>query len=1480
MQKIVTKKMALLMLMILSIFSSGSVFTAVYQYGDMAPRGATDGALDITDVLILERIIQGEITPTAEELIIGDLAPLNNSNGVLNIADVLILQRAILGQITLGTVNIAPPAPTLDAVASPTNENPYLISGAAQPGAEVSVYVNDIEKGTIAADAVTGAFSVTVALQEGNNTIYATANDGVDVSQQSSPVIVEFQYIDGGTLSGNIGDQTLSANTKYTVTGNISVSGGQILTIENGSKIVFAPNTGLLASGWDGSNGTVQVNGTSELPVVFTSNSTTPSAGDWKGIEIGMYVSTNISHAVIEYAENGIFFNRTNVNSTYDFGGTVSNSVIRNNINGINVYMYARPQILDSQIYANQNGLYVHHDSASFRWGKAYPVINNNEIHSNNVWNYLTEDMRDIDIDPVLMVLDATGNWWGTSDPVLIAASIYDTSDPDGYGASSSRPIVDFSDFLDAPGGTGQGQVMPANISTSVTYNSGIVHVVGDVKVAYGGALTINAGVEVRVSGNSIIQASGLNVTTPAVVQVAGTLANPVTFTSRQTTPMPGDWKGIECGQYSSCSISFAVIEYAVDGVFFNYNNNMQTGLAATVENTVIRYNTNGIHVYNYSAPQITANQLYENTRALYVHHNTLDSSFGGAYPVVTGNEFFDNHQWNYFTENMRSRTPTPMKVDATGNWWGTSDPLAIAEKIYDAFDPNDYDPTGFRPIVDFGHALDSAGGAAMQVYVNETIDSNLILSGNVYVVGELSVATGFSLSLSSSTEVMFFEGASLTVNGDISVAADPNNPVLFIPVEPTASRSYWNGVRISSSSLIADIDGCFISNASRAFEFDNASGSISNCVITNNDVGVYIFDNNPSLDSVVSLTGNLIVDNNTGIYLTGGGGMNVTILQNDIYENDIYNVWLQSVSDISGISFSQNWWDTTDPAAIQSTFNYYSTNQISLPSIATVNNMESGISSISLDNYYISPQSSTGINDTVTVTANFAGVSTWSFEVQNAGGSTVYSQTGSGSLLNATWNGQSNGGVPQADGIYRILVKIGNRTVYVSSVIIDNTAPASDLDDALNGQTYDVVQLALRGTANDINIQSYTIEVANTYAPGPADYQTVYTGAQNLTTHNLYTWVVNDTTNNIVEPSGEKTLRLTVTDKAGNTSIDTITLYLSHISVSNVSFSPGVITPASGGQLSVNFHLGLPADVTLQIYKEGTTDLVASRQENHPVAGSKTMIWDGKDDAGNYVPDEAYRFEILADSGSTSSLYAVRGGDAIQNPPGFSNFSTFDTHKNIYLKTNVSITDSMRLTSNAIQNSGTFINGGVNIVSKALLPGDYTILWDGRDIDGKIVEGLVVLGNGMRYIEQNAVFVQGNSPQLIGIYPAPDIEIKSNPYTVVHSYDQASTVRFTVDQDVIATVHLIKPCMHTDLECSADFDGPGAITLLDNVSLAGGQANVHSFEWRGYDVAQATPDTNNIQVSDDGTYTYIIKAVSVASGVTSYYRGSLGLYQ
>lgn len=61
--------------------------------GDLAPRGAIDGELNVADLLIMQRIVLGEITPTALELLHGDL----DGNGEISLADLVLQQAMILG---------------------------------------------------------------------------------------------------------------------------------------------------------------------------------------------------------------------------------------------------------------------------------------------------------------------------------------------------------------------------------------------------------------------------------------------------------------------------------------------------------------------------------------------------------------------------------------------------------------------------------------------------------------------------------------------------------------------------------------------------------------------------------------------------------------------------------------------------------------------------------------------------------------------------------------------------------------------------------------------------------------------------------------------------------------------------------------------------------------------------------------------------------------------------------------------------------------------------------------------------------------------------------------------------------------------------------------------------------------------------------------------------------------------------------------
>ena len=62
-----------------------------------------DGKVDLADVLLGYKILNGEITPTADQLSHGDVAPLVNGtptpNGVFDLGDLLVIERKALGDI-------------------------------------------------------------------------------------------------------------------------------------------------------------------------------------------------------------------------------------------------------------------------------------------------------------------------------------------------------------------------------------------------------------------------------------------------------------------------------------------------------------------------------------------------------------------------------------------------------------------------------------------------------------------------------------------------------------------------------------------------------------------------------------------------------------------------------------------------------------------------------------------------------------------------------------------------------------------------------------------------------------------------------------------------------------------------------------------------------------------------------------------------------------------------------------------------------------------------------------------------------------------------------------------------------------------------------------------------------------------------------------------------------------------------------------
>lgn len=131
-------------------------------------------------------------------------------------------------------------------------------------------------------------------------------------------------------------DKTWSGTIR--VTGDVYVSPGCTLTILPGTDVRFAPRQDTAPHSQGIYNcpapkaeliveGTLRAQGTEDQPILFTSDSATPSPGDWGGIVLhGCATPVTLSHLVIEYAD---------VNLTVFNSVTIEHCVIRNAYGGL-----------------------------------------------------------------------------------------------------------------------------------------------------------------------------------------------------------------------------------------------------------------------------------------------------------------------------------------------------------------------------------------------------------------------------------------------------------------------------------------------------------------------------------------------------------------------------------------------------------------------------------------------------------------------------------------------------------------------------------------------------------------------------------------------------------------------------------------------------------------------------------------------------------------------------------------------------------------------------------------------------------------------------------------------------------------------------------------------------------------------------------------------------------------------------------------
>lgn len=280
-------------------------------------------------------------------------------------------------------------------------------------------------------------------------------------------------------VSGLITTNTIWTNDKqYIVIGNILVQTGVTLTVEAGTSIKIDPSKVLRI------DGALIAPGTEDAPILFTSNNTEPTPGDWVGIEINYAGVANLAYCEISYAERAIssslntaqnsishcyvHHNDTGIQADDDL--ITNNRIMYNNQDGITLSGPSDPAIISKNeiAYNSGNGIHssndgiitgnlIHHNDYGFigdigvsggkimsntivwnNYGIDFRDQSNALINHNNLWGNSYYDAYYSNSQNVTL----SQNWWGTTDTTLIDQHIYDFLDDFNLGTVTYTPML------------------------------------------------------------------------------------------------------------------------------------------------------------------------------------------------------------------------------------------------------------------------------------------------------------------------------------------------------------------------------------------------------------------------------------------------------------------------------------------------------------------------------------------------------------------------------------------------------------------------------------------------------------------------------------------------------------------------------------------------------------------------------------------------------------------------------------------------------------------------------------------------------------------------------------------------------------------------------------------------------------------------------------------------------------------------------
>jgi len=348
-------------------------------------------------------------------------------------------------------------------------------------------------------------------------------------------------YASGTSVGGIIWSNTTWTleNSPYIVTENILVDVEATLTIEPGVTVKFDGKYYLLVKG------TLSAIGTADNYITFTSNKPVQTSGDWGLIDF--YYANDASilrYCIIEYAGGasvGADMTRAGIEVRHSSPTIVNNVIRKNGVHGIALIDNGSPNIshnliiltdalgyhpetqgAGAAIYASGNNptpIIMYNTLTLNNYGiflflHPYPTISKNNIYGNYIYDIkLYNDVPNV---------DASNNWWGTTNITLIDEHIYDFYDDFTLGKVNYIPILSVP-HPDTP-------KIPTTISCSAS----------PAQLTIGKAITVSGAISPKRSGVTV----ALSYTMPNATVIKRTVTSTPEgkYSDTYTPPSLGSW--------------------------------------------------------------------------------------------------------------------------------------------------------------------------------------------------------------------------------------------------------------------------------------------------------------------------------------------------------------------------------------------------------------------------------------------------------------------------------------------------------------------------------------------------------------------------------------------------------------------------------------------------------------------------------------------------------------------------------------------------------------------------------------------------------------------------------------------------------------------------------------------------------------------------------------------------------------------------